>query len=62
MATPSKAFLITWVFVFHYYPSEFDGSIISVPNSKENDVFFLFFSALCPEAVLQKSLNACMKQ
>lgn len=33
MATPSKSFLITWVFVFHYYPSEFDGSITIVPSS-----------------------------
>lgn len=33
MATPSKSFLITWVFVFHYYPSESDGSITIVPSS-----------------------------
>lgn len=33
MATPSKPFLITGVFVFHYYPSGFDGSIIIVPSS-----------------------------
>lgn len=46
MATPSKLFLITWVFVLHYYPSEFDGSIIIVPSSFLKRMLFSFpFSA-----------------
>lgn len=46
MATPPKLFLITWVFVFHYYPSESDGNITNVPSSFLKRMLFSFsFSA-----------------
>lgn len=46
MATPSKPFSIPWVFVFHYYPSEFDGSIVIVLSSFLKKMPFSFsFSA-----------------
>lgn len=46
MAAHSKPFLITWVFVFHYNPSEFHGSIIIVPSCFLKRMLFSFsFSA-----------------